>query len=140
MLYYIFSMSRHEVLETLKGLNIPSDRYIVTMGAVLAVNDKREAGDIDIIFDPALAPLLRARGFHYSPKSGESQYKTRYVKGNIEAFTRFFNIGTFKECVSRFGCEHIEGVPFMPLSETLFVKSLFGRDKDFADVQAFSAS
>ncbi len=126
-------MNKETVLSTLEELHIPKDAYIVTMGAVLAVNNQRKAGDIDVIYDPRIEPFLKERGFIFSPKSKDEKYKTRYVLDDIEAFPCFFNIGTFAECLKTYSREFVEGIPFMTLEDTLYVKSLFNREKDIVD-------
>lgn len=104
------------------------------MGAVLSVNNIRPAGDIDIIFDPSIEPLLREKGFVYQPTATDEKFKTRYVSGNIEAFPAFYNIGTLRECRKKYRMEFVDGIPFMSLADTLLVKKLFSRPKDLLDV------
>jgi hypothetical protein len=116
-------------------MNIPSDKYIVTMGAVLSVHGVRTAGDIDIIFDLSLEKDLEEKGFIFSPTSHDSNYKKRYVSGDIEAFPNFYHIGTFKECLQKYTREMVDGIPFMSLQDVLHVKSLFGREKDMVDMR-----
>ena len=127
-------MNKIDIIKILKNINIPTDKYIVTMGAVLSVNGVRLAGDIDIIFDPSIKDELKEKGFIFSPKSKDAQFRNRYVSGSVEAFDNFFNIGTYKECLQKYSCEIIDGIPFMSLGDTLQVKSLFRRQKDIVDM------
>jgi hypothetical protein len=128
-------MNRNDIITTLRAMNIPSDKYIVTMGAVLSVHGIRTAGDIDIIFDPSLEKDLEEKGFVFSPTSHDVTYRKRYVSGDIEAFPNFYNIGTFKECLQKYTREMVDGIPFMSLQDVLHVKSLFGREKDVVDIR-----
>jgi hypothetical protein len=127
-------MGRNHILSILHDLNIPNDKYVVTMGAVLSVNNLRPASDIDIIFDESIETTLVEKGFVYEPKSDEPIYRKRYVAGPIEAFSVFYNIGTLSDCLKKYTCELVEGVPFMSLDDTLSVKKLFSRPKDMRDM------
>jgi hypothetical protein len=126
-------MGRNHIISLLQQLNFPKDMYVVTMGAVLSVNNIRPAGDIDIIFDPKIEGILREKGFRYEPKSDKKGFETRYVAGPIEAFTAFYNVGTFRDCIDTYRLEMIEGIPCMRLEDTLTLKKKFGRVKDLAD-------
>ena len=127
-------MNKDDIISLLQAINIPNDKYIVTMGAVLSVNGVRMAGDIDIIFDPSLEGLLKEKGFVFSPISLDVNYRKRYVSGSIEAFPNFYHIGTFKECLLKYKRVMVEGIPCMSLYDVLQVKSLFGREKDVWDM------
>ena len=127
-------MGKNDIISVLQALGIPNDKYIVTMGAVLSVHGIRTAGDIDIIFDPSLEKHLMEKGFISAPISQHSKYKKRYVSGHIEAFPNFYHIGTLKQCLQKYRCEMLEGIPFMSLQDTMRVKSSFGREKDIYDL------
>jgi hypothetical protein len=132
-------MRRDDIIALLKFIDIPKDKYIVTMGAVLSVHGVRESSDIDIIFDKSVETILQEKGFIYSPKSHKSKHSKRYVYGEcIEAFQHFFHIGNYKKCARSFCCEYIEGIPFMSMKDTLLVKKRFGREKDKEDLSRMS--
>ncbi len=132
-------MSGQEVIRLLRKVNIPSDKYIVTMGAVLSVHGLRTAGDVDIIFDKRIQRTLESKGFRYKPISRKKVYRARYVFGDIEAFICFYHVGTYRQCLRKYKKEMIEGIPFMALEDTLRVKKLFGREKDREDFRRVSA-
>ena len=127
-------MGKNDIISVLQALGIPNDKYIVTMGAVLSVHGIRRAGDIDIIFDPSIEKHLMKKGFTFAPLSQHSKYKKRYISGHIEAFPNFYHIGTLKQCLQKYPCEMLEGIPFMSLQDTMRIKSSFGREKDIIDM------
>ena len=122
------------VIEEIKRLNFPSEKYVVFGGAALAARGLRETFDIDIVASDDLLAKCGAEGWKEHPrlKSGE---KNGFHKGIIEIYP---NVGgNFEANFAdlRKNAEMIDGIPFCGLNDVIRIKRAYGRAKDLKDIE-----
>jgi hypothetical protein len=142
----IEGMNRHEIVEKVKSLNLPTGAYLVVGGGVMAVHGLRSTNDIDIVVVPSLFEELQKRGWKldetYQAKWGTQRLK----RDNIEIHPDFlFDDNTPEDLTKLIGQgEIIDGVAFQPPSHLLKVKSIkansrTAREKDIQDIASLES-
>lgn len=120
------------IIEKIKELNLPSDKYVIIGSGTLDVLGIRSAVDIDISVTKDLYIKLKETGvwkkeerygkiflkkdiFEVNPKLDWENYKTTTEEANRSAL-------------------FLEGIPFMNLDELCKFKQALGREKDIKDI------
>lgn len=118
-------MKRADVLEYLRRLDLPPERYWVCSGAALVLHGLRErTGDIDISCGDALFSELSARGWDADV---------------LHDGTRCLRDGDRLEVIENWavsGIVMIEGIPVASLEDIRRQKVQLGREKDARDIAA----
>jgi len=128
----------NHLLEILSKLNLPVDRYVLFGGAVLAIRDLREIGDLDIYVDRELWNELEARGWKlHVPRIDDPPFLERIIDGikchAFYAWTRRKWSPDLNYYLT--DPEWIEGYPFIPLEEIQEWKERTKRKKDAIDLE-----
>lgn len=127
-------MDAEEILYRITALGPPTDSFIVTGGAPLAMAGLRNASDIDLFVSPELYKQLATIGWQPVQKPDSDRIGLVYDVFEAHQHWEFDGyMAVFKEQQKL--AAHIDGIPFMTLSQTKLWKSAFGRPKDFADIQ-----
>lgn len=127
------ALSEHKLIRLLEGLALPVSDYVVTgSGPLLAHRLKGEIHDIDLV---ARGRAWEMAAQQSRPRRSKSGFGLRIVLfgGDIEVFDHW--IGGLTDIDAMIdSSEFIEGVPFLPLADTLRWKRGLGRAKDLSDV------
>lgn len=125
-------MSNKELFQIVKELKLPVGKYALFGSAPLGVRGLRECHDIDIV-------VMEDLWNDYSSKNGWEVKKhsdgTSYlVNGSIELWKDW---GPGQWDINRLikEAEVIDELPFVKLEYVVEWKKLYGRDKDFKDVE-----
>jgi hypothetical protein len=121
------------IIQKIKKLNLPPDKYVVVSSGIMDVLGIRKAGDIDIAVTSDLHQKLRETG----KWNEEQKYGKIYLKKDVfEIIPQLnwdkYNITTEEAIKSAL---IIEGIPFMNLDELIKFKTALGREKDFKDIE-----
>lgn len=133
-------MRKEQVITELQALNLPTEAYVVLMGASLCVRGIRDSGDIDILIDPILYTYFRQSGFYEETLITNGVPCRRFSKGDIEVFDYFLKVGTFSDFTKQFNnVEFVSSIPFVTLQDAFTIKRRFGREKDMLDLALISS-
>lgn len=121
------------IIQKIKELNLPSNKYVIVGSGTLDILGIRSAFDIDISVTKDLHEELR--------KSGEWKEEEKY--GKIFLKKDVFDINpelrwekyktTTEEAIT--SALIIEDIPFMNLDELIKFKQALGREKDIKDIE-----
>jgi uncharacterized protein len=124
-------MDAHELLETMRALELEIGHYVVSGSGPLAVRGIREANDLDIQVDDPLWHELEAR---FGP-AGDG--KTLALSDRVDAHRvsddALEDVPTFGEQVRM--ADVIEGIAFVNLEHTKALKRAKRRPKDMEDIR-----
>jgi predicted nucleotidyltransferase len=127
-----------EVIQKIKVLNLPTSKYIVLGGSVLAVRGIRETKDIDVLVLPEVFAQLSQEGWQLDPEYERKWNRKRLRKEDYEVYPdlyleseeRFIDV---QELIA--SADVIEDIPFQPLEHLLVAKREGHREKDVSDVK-----
>lgn len=126
-------LADHVLIRLLAGLRLPPSDYVVTgSGPLLAYGLKTTIHDLDLVARGAAWERAAARGRVTLAASGLG-LRVGLFDGRIEVFDHWLAGFTDVDAMID-GAEHVEGIPFMSLGDTLRWKRGLGRAKDLADV------
>jgi len=115
-----------KLLEELKKLNLPNDRYAIYGSGPLAIRGLKEIYDLDVIVTDELYQELTKK---YPEKE-----KGKIVIGDIEIFPLWnFLLSNPQEVLER--AETIQGFRFIRLEDLINWKKKMARKKDFEDIK-----
>lgn len=116
-------MEFKNLLQELKGLNLPLGHYAIFGSGPMAVRNIRETDDLDI----AVSDQLWQEFANKYPTKKENE---RVIQvGNIEICKDVVN----EEIIAR--ADIIEGFPFFTLEDLMEFKKTLNRDKDKKDIK-----
>ena len=121
------------IIEKIKELNFPPDKYVIMGSGTLDVLGIRPASDIDIAVTKDLHEKLRKTG---EWKEVEMYGKIFLEKGDIDIIPQLdweAYKTTTEEAIS--SAILVEGIPFMNLDELCKFKTAMGGEKDFKDIE-----
>jgi len=121
------------LIEKIKGLNLPFGEYVVIGGGILEVLNIRPAVDIDVAVLSQLYKQLKETG---EWKESEKHGKYCLEKETFEIATGV-SCGDYKPAVEEIiaSAMLVDGIPFMNLEELCKFKKALGREKDFKDIE-----
>jgi len=130
---YDEAMTRDEIIEAMKGLDLPAGGYIVFGSCPLAMAGIRESGDIDMLVSPEVLEMLKQAGWRQINKGPDDK---PYVKGDFEAHSNW-KFSSYSPTLEHLlaSADVVDGIPFASLAEVRKWKVASGRPKDIADVQ-----
>lgn len=123
------------VIEEIKKLNLPIDRYVVIGGSSLAVRGIRETEDIDLVVSKDLLEEYKQKeGWHTHPRLDTTK-EPGLTNGPVEMYP---DIGygvedSFEEMISR--ADIVEGIPVASLEDIIRIKETYKREKDLRDIE-----
>ena len=126
-------MTKNDIIEKVKGLNLPEGSYIVFGSCPLATAGIREANDIDLLVTDETLERLISEAWQRVDKG---QNDNPYVHDVFEAHTKW-DFSSYQPTLQELlkTATVIEGVPFASLEEVRKWKVSSGRPKDFADIE-----
>ena len=116
-----------DILAELEQLKLPVGHYVVTGGAVLAAHGIRGTEDVDLVTDPGLYEVLKAK----YPEFKEGHLR---ISEKVEVKNGAISIADNPEKVMA-RADLIEGFPFVRLTDLIDIKRKKGRPKDLRDVE-----
>jgi hypothetical protein len=124
------------IIEEVKKINLPKDKYVVFGSGILAAKGIRPAKDVDFAVTSDLFRQLQRAGWK------RKFFFIRFLScklittGIYEAFSNVRR-GKYQKSVEELieSAEVIEGIPFMNLEELRAFKQELGRPKDLNDIQ-----
>lgn len=117
-------LTRQNVIDRLRALNLDPQHYWVTAGAALLFYGLRETtADIDLGCDSILAQQLEARG--YSPRREIDGRRRFHLPGDVDVSENF----------GRGPLRRMEGIPVVSPAGVLALKRFLNREKDQADIR-----
>jgi hypothetical protein len=126
-------LSDHRLIRLLATLRLPPGDYVVTgSGPLLAHGLKTVIHDLDVVARGKAWKRAAGHGPVSLAASG-SGLRVVLFDGKIEVFDHW--IGEFTDIDAMIdSAESIDGIPFLPLADTLRWKRALGRAKDLRDV------
>ncbi|MFA7314661.1 MAG: hypothetical protein WC025_01890 [Candidatus Magasanikbacteria bacterium] len=120
-------MEFNKLLEELKQLNLPTNKFAIFGSGPMAVRKIREAKDIDVLVFPDIL-IEFAKNYPINDHNGN------VVIGNIELCK---SCEPLTEKIEKLieTAEIIEGIPFVSLEYILQFKKKLNREKDKIDVE-----
>lgn len=121
------------IIQRIKELNFPPDKYVVVGSGILDILGIRVAVDIDISVTKDLHEELSKSGeWKEEEKYGKIFLKNDVFEINPELYWEKYKTTT-EEAIS--SALIIEGIPFMNLGELIKFKQALGREKDIEDIE-----
>lgn len=134
--------SNYEKFDMLRGQNLPVEQYAITGSGPMGIRDLKIIGDIDIIVTDELWKVLESRFGVTDPNEIK---KICFPGGEIEAFCQSsFDAKKLDSVVGRVSdrilhAEIIDDLPFEKMSNILYFKKQYMRDKDLNDIKLIEA-
>jgi hypothetical protein len=127
------ALSDHRLIRLLEKLALPVSDYVVTgSGPLLAHGLKDTIHDLDLVARGAAWDLAARHGKVRRSPSGLGR-RIVVHHGDIEIFDHW--VGGLTDIDAMIdGAELVEGIPFLPLGDTLRWKRGLGRAKDLPDI------
>ncbi|MFM2357492.1 MAG: hypothetical protein RJA61_229 [Candidatus Parcubacteria bacterium] len=124
------------IFEEIHKLNFPSDQYIVVGSGIMAVKGIREACDLDIVVSQELFEKCKSEDWEVMPWTRSGKLGKEWLKKGITDLMLEVMSGdkTFDLKTLVKEGEKVQGVWFMSLSQLIFFKKEYGRQKDFDDI------
>lgn len=110
------------IIEKIKSLNLPENKYVVIGSGTLAALGIRDANDIDISVTHELLNQL----------NDVKDWKEKGVDIQAELLNGNYSVSTEELIKSAI---IIDGIRFMNLDELIRFKKAMGRDKDLQDIE-----
>ncbi len=126
-------MTKQQIIEKVKTLNLPVDSYVVYGSCPMAVAGIREAGDVDMYVTTELLSQLKAKGWkqiHKGPKDEPYTYDVFEAHDNWE-FSDYHP--SFEQLQSN--AVVVGGVPFASLQDVRKWKAASDNPKFMRDVE-----
>lgn len=122
-----------DIIQKIKELNIPNNKYVVICSGTMAVLGIREANDIDISVTEELFDELKETG---EWKEFE-KYGRPFLKKDVFEINKHLSWDKYSITIQEANKSalFIEGIPFMNLDELIKFKNAMGREKDFKDIE-----
>ena len=126
-------MNRQEVIAKIRALELPTQQYVVVVGASMAVRGLRDTADIDLVVTPELFERLAALGWVRKLRpNGLSGLRFECVEAYLEVNTPSC-APDMAWLVAHAEIQH--GIPLVDLDTLLSWKRGYGRDKDAYDIE-----
>jgi hypothetical protein len=126
-------LSDHRLIRLLAKLRLPPGDYVVTgSGPLLAHGLKQTIHDLDLVAR-GKAWECAARLGEFVPSHSGTGHCIVLFGGRIEVFDYWLG-GMVDTDAMIDSAEFIDGIPFLPLADTLRWKRGLGRAKDLADI------
>lgn len=126
-------MTKDEIIQQTKRLDLPRGSFIVFGSCPLAAVGLREANDIDMLVSPEQFTAFEKAGWKLVNKGVDDN---PLAKGDFEVHQSWsfssYN-PTLEELLSR--ADYFDGIPFASLEDVRKWKAASGRPKDLADIQ-----
>lgn len=119
-----------ELLERLKGLNLPPDQFALFGSGPMAVRGLREPGDFDVLASPTLFAELSKK--HLVEQSWHGG-KIKGIAKDIDIYDATAAPIPTVELLER--AEVFDGVRYVTLEDVIVAKRAQGREKDLKDIQ-----
>lgn len=131
-------MTKQEIIDKVKSLNLPTGEYVVFGAAPMAVAGLREANDIDFLVTPQLLDVIKQRPgwnqVHKGPKDEPYENDVFEVHANWDFSTYAPTLEHLLKTAT-----YVDEVPFASLLEVRKWKAAWGRPKDLQDVALIDA-
>ncbi len=126
-------MTKEEVLNKIRRLNLPKDSCVVFGSCPLTVAGLREAKDIDLLVSKEVFTKLKKAGWRELRKSSNDK---PLVYDVFEAHNNW-NFSPYSPTLEQLlsSATTIDGIPFASLKEVRKWKIASGRPKDLIDVR-----
>jgi hypothetical protein len=121
------------LIEEIKKLKLPSNKYVVVGSGILSVLGIRQANDIDIAVTRDLFEvLLKEKEWRHVEKYGKIFLEKEGVDIIPQLDWDKYRTTTEEAIAS---ADMIDGIPFMNLEELCKFKKVLGREKDIKDLE-----
>ena len=126
-------MTKQEIVEKVKALNLPTGSYVVFGSCPLAAAGLREAHDVDMLVSDDVIRELERRGWQQVDKGKDDKPLTYDV---FEAHNSW-SFSTYNPTLHQLldNADVFEGIPFASLADVRKWKVASGRPKDFKDIE-----
>ena len=125
-------MTKQEIIDKVKTLNLPPGSYIVFGSCPLAAAGLREANDIDMVVSEEVLDSLRRAGWEEIDK-GKDDKPLAYDVFEAHSNWNFSSYSPKLEQLLK-TADIFDGVPFASLAEVKKWKAASGRPKDLRDL------
>ena len=125
-------MTKQEIVDKVKGLNLPKNSYVVFGSCPLAAAEIREAGDVDLLVSKVLFDQLKQVGWPEIDKGKADKPLARDVFEVHHSWNFSSYQPTLEQLLS--SAMMVDGVPFASLEEVRKWKAASGRPKDLKDI------
>ncbi len=125
-------MNAKNLLERVRGLNLPMGKYALFGSALLCARGLRDCDDIDVVVSEDLWNEYKNRaGWSLRKAPHGSEY---LQNDNVESWKDWKpGMWNIEELIQN--AEIIDGIPFVGIGNVLKWKKLYGRPKDLKDVR-----
>ena len=126
-------MTKQQIIDKVKALNLPKGSFIVFGSCPLAVAGIREANDIDLLVSEKLFSQLQKSGWQELDKGNNDK---PLVHDDFEAHVNW-NFSSYKPTLNQLlvTATIIDGIYFASLDEVRKWKMASGRPKDVIDIE-----
>lgn len=123
------------IFKTIKELNLPNGEYVVVGSGIMGALGIREINDVDLCVSSKILQTFKEKDGWRSYKKWNKTFLENKGK-NIDMFSQLAWEGyqtTREKAIET--AEHINGVPFLNIEETIKFKEALGREKDMEDIK-----
>jgi hypothetical protein len=126
-------MTKQEIIDKVKSLNLPAGEYVVFGAAPMAAAGLREANDIDFLVTPQLLEKIKQQPEWHQVHKGPKDEP--YENGIFEVHANW-DFSTYAPTLEHLlkTATYVDGVAFASLQEVRKWKAAWGRPKDLRDV------
>lgn len=126
-----------QIIEKIKSLNLPQNKYFAVGGSSLAIRGIRETRDLDIVVLPEVFEMLQKAGWELDAEYENKWNRKRLKKDDVEIYPDLFleKAGTFlniEELIEK--ADVFEGMRVQDLKCLMLCKLDNPREKDLKDV------
>lgn len=134
---------KEKLFEKIESLGFDKNDFIILGSGIMQAKEIRCIGDLDILVKEELFDKLKASGgWEYKREEFSGVERDVLLRGDVEIHNDFWIDKSDSEVRKDFNhfikdgkTELIHGINFISLKYLLFIKSLWGRQKDLNDVR-----
>jgi hypothetical protein len=125
-------MGNKKIFEQVKKLNLPKGKYVIFGSAPMGIRGIRDCHDLDIVVLEEVLEEIKKKP-DWKVKNFENGRQT-FVFGDIELWKDWWpGQWDTEDLIKR--ADIIDDLPFATLEDVLRWKKIFGRKKDWQDIQ-----
>lgn len=127
-----------EVINKVRALNLPKDKYTVYGGGILDAYGLRESKDVDLVVTPDLYWELEIAGWERDKSKHYDALKHENVEVTFDWNLRDYDFRRSAKYLLNNSIE-IDGINFVKPSEVIKYKKALKRPKDIRDIELLEA-
>lgn len=124
------------IFKKLTEINFPLGEYVVVGSGPLAARELREASDLDIVVTDKLWQQLSNSGNYKLKEKNGSLFLVEPNSEDIEIM-KDLDWKTYSTNIQEIiaNADIINDFPFLSITDTIKIKTIYGREKDFRDIK-----